>query len=92
VGFVAASLPFLPVIGRKLGSCAQWQAEQEQRQREQAQAQAAAIAANDDAQCRSYGAAPGLQSYIQCRTNLDNRRAQMRQMIAGQLIGHMLNQ
>ena len=64
---------------------AQWQAELELRQSQQAQAQAAAIAANDDAQCQSYGAAPGSQSYIQYRMNLDNQRAQMRQMIAGQL-------
>jgi hypothetical protein len=66
-----------------LGSCAQWQAEQELRQREQAQAEAATIAAHDNAQCQSYGAAPGSQSYVQCRMNLDNQRAQMRQMIAG---------
>ena len=47
--------------GLMLGSCAQWQAEQELRQSQQAQAQAqaAATAANDDAQCQSYGAAPG---------------------------------
>jgi inorganic triphosphatase YgiF len=76
-----------------LGSCAQWQAEQELRQSQQAQAQAqaAATAANDDAQCQSYGAAPGSQSYIQCRMNLDSQRAQMQQMIAGRLLGQMLN-
>jgi hypothetical protein len=51
-------------IGLMLGSCAQWQAEQELRQSQQAQAQAAATAANDDAQCQSYGAAPGSQSYL----------------------------
>lgn len=62
----------------------------EQRQQEQAQAQAAARNANDDAQCQSYGAAPGSPSYIQCRMNLDNQRASMRQMIAGQLVGHMM--
>ena len=44
-------------IGLMLGSCAQWQAEQELRQSQQAQA--AATAANEDAQCQSYGAAPG---------------------------------
>jgi hypothetical protein len=80
-------------IGLMLGSCAQWQAEQELRQREQAQSEAATIAAHDDAQCRSHGAGPGSQSYIQCRMNLDNRRAQMRQMIAGQFVDHIpLNQ
>jgi len=62
----------------------------EQQQREQAQAQAAAIAANDDAQCQSYGAAHGSPAYVQCRMNLDNQRASMRQMIAGQLVNNML--
>ena len=80
-------------IGLMLGSCAQWQAEQELRQRQQAQTEAATIAAHDDAQCRSHGAAPGSQSYIQCRMNVDNQRAQTRQMIAGQLVDHIpLNQ
>jgi len=74
-----------------LASCAQWQAEQELKQSQQAQAQAAAIAAYDDARCQSYGAAPGSQSYIQCRMNLDNQHAHMRQMIAGQLGGEMPN-
>jgi hypothetical protein len=46
-------------------------------QAQQAQAQAAANAASDDAQCRSYGAEPGSPSYIQCRMNLDNQRAQV---------------
>jgi len=76
-----------------LGSCAEWQAEQELRQRQQAQAEAATIAVHDDAQCRSHGAAPGSQSYVQCRMNVDNQRAQMRQMIAGQFVDHIpLNQ
>ena len=68
-----------------LAGCAEYQ----QRQQEEAQAQAAAIAANDDAQCRSYGAAPGSQAYIQCRMNFDNQRAQMRTALASQLIGRM---
>jgi len=63
----------------------------EQQQREQAQAQAAVQAANDDVQCQSYGAAPGSPMYIQCRMNIDNQRASMRQMIAGQLVGNMLH-
>lgn len=62
----------------------------EQERQAQAQAQAAAIEANDDAKCQSYGAAPGSQAYIQCRMNLDNQRAQMRQMIAGALVNNML--
>ena len=56
-----------------LSGCAAYQ----QRQLEQAQAQAAAQAANDDAQCRSYGAEPGSSVYVQCRMNLDNQRAQV---------------
>jgi hypothetical protein len=47
-------------------------------------------AANDDAQCQSYGAAPGSQAYIQCRMNIDNQRAQMRAAVAGALAGHMM--
>jgi outer membrane biogenesis lipoprotein LolB len=46
-------------------------------QRQQAQAQAAAIAANEDTQCRSYGAQPGSPAYIQCRMNFSNQRAQV---------------
>jgi PBP1b-binding outer membrane lipoprotein LpoB len=69
-----------------LAGCAQYEAQQQA----QAQAQAAAIEANDDAKCQSYGAAPGSQPYIQCRMNLDNQRAQMRQMIAGALVNNML--
>lgn len=49
-----------------------------------------AIAANDDAKCQSYGAVPGSQDYIQCRMNLDNQRAAMRQAVAGALVGNML--
>ena len=49
-----------------------------------------AVAANDDAQCQSYGAAPGSPSYVQCRMNIDNQRAQMRTAIASQLAGRML--
>jgi len=49
-----------------------------------------AVAANDDAQCQSYGAAPGSPSYVQCRMNIDNQRAQMRAAIASQLVGRMV--
>jgi hypothetical protein len=55
-----------------LSGCAQYQAEQ--------QAQAAQIqAANDDAQCRSYGVQPGSPPYVQCRMNLDNQHAAAQQ-------------
>jgi hypothetical protein len=50
------------------------------------QQQAAAQAASDDAQCRSYGAAPGSQAYIQCRMNIDNQRAQMRAAFIGAVL------
>lgn len=66
-----------------LSSCAEYEA---RRQQEQAQAQAA----QDNAQCSSYGAAPGSQAYIQCRMNLDNQRAQMRAALASQLMGRMM--
>jgi hypothetical protein len=59
-------------------------------QQQQAQAQTAAVAANDDAQCKSYGAVPGSQDYIQCRMNRDNQRAQMRAAVASQLVGQMM--
>jgi hypothetical protein len=60
-----------------LASCAQWQADREARERAEAQARADAMATHDDALCKSYGAAPGSQAYVQCRSNLDNQRAQM---------------
>lgn len=54
-----------------LAGCAEYEA------RQQAEAQAAYIAqeAQDDAQCRSYGAQPGSPSYVQCRMNISNQRA-----------------
>jgi hypothetical protein len=74
------------LIGVALSSCAEIQA----RQQQQAMAQAQAIAANDDGQCQSYGAAPGSPAYIQCRMNIDNQRAQMRTALASQLMGRMM--
>jgi hypothetical protein len=38
---------------------------------------------NDDAKCRSYGAEPGSQAYMQCRMNLDNNRAAIAQAAVG---------
>jgi hypothetical protein len=38
---------------------------------------ARAQAANDDAVCRSYGAAPGSQVYVQCRMNQSNQRKEL---------------
>lgn len=32
----------------------------------------------DDRQCRSYGAVPGSQPYMQCRMNLDTNRANIK--------------
>lgn len=37
---------------------------------------AAEQAANDDAQCQSYGAKPGTDAYIQCRVSLSEQHAQ----------------
>lgn len=74
------------ILAMMLAGCADYEA----RQQAQAQAQAQAQQANDDAQCQSYGAAPGSQSYIQCRMNLDNQRAQMRAAVAGALVNHMM--
>ncbi len=73
-----------------LGPCAPGTLGYRQGDEGELQAQATAIAANDDAQCQSYGAAPGSQSYIQCRMNLDNQRAQMRTAVASQLVGRMM--
>ena len=58
---------------------------------QQAQAQAAANAASDDAQCRSYGAEPGSPSYIQCRMNLDNQRAQVAASDRAAAVQYLLN-
>lgn len=57
-------------LGLSLSGCAEYQAYQAQ--------QAAQISAADDGQCRSYGAEPGSQAYIQCRMNIDNQRASAR--------------
>lgn len=56
-----------------LAGCAAMQ----ERENERLRAEAVAYEANADAQCRSYGAQPGTPVYIQCRMNMDNRRAQM---------------
>lgn len=71
-----------------LGGCAAY----EQQQREQAMAQAQAQSASDDAQCQSYGAAPGSPMYVQCRMQLDGQRTQAaeanRQMAIQYLLSH----
>jgi hypothetical protein len=38
------------------------------RQQAEAATQARQIAANDDARCQSYGAKPGSDAYVSCRT------------------------
>jgi hypothetical protein len=45
-------------------------------QQAQAAAEARAVAANEDSECRSYGAEPGSPAYVQCRMNFSNQRAQ----------------
>jgi hypothetical protein len=78
--YAALSLAIVSLAG-----CAEFEARRQQQQMAQAQA----VAANEDAQCRSYGAEPGSPAYIQCRMNFDNQRAQMRAALASQLIGRM---
>jgi len=34
--------------------------------------------AQDDRQCQSYGVAPGSPGYVQCRSNLDTNRANIK--------------
>jgi hypothetical protein len=63
-----------------------------EQQRAQAQAEAAAINAHDDAKCRSYGVGPDSPGYVQCRMNLDNQRAAMRQAIVSGVLQSQLQQ
>jgi len=62
-------------------------AESQAQEQAQAQANAQAQAAADDAKCQSYGAKRGDPAYIQCRTQLDAERAQMRSAVLGALVG-----
>ena len=73
-----------------LSGCAEYQARHQQEQAQAASARAQAIAAQEDAQCRSYGAAPGSPAYVQCRMNFDNQRAQARAAMASQLMGRLM--
>lgn len=45
------------------------------------------IAASDDAQCQSYGYAPGEYGYGQCRMQIDQGRQQRRAAIAAAYLG-----
>lgn len=47
-----------------------------------------AAQASDDATCRSYGAEPGSDSYVRCRTALATSRAQMNQAALMALIAN----
>ena len=81
------------LVGFADGSdCAPGTTAYNQAQARQQQAQAQSV--SDDAQCQSYGAAPGSPSYIQCRMNLDNQRAQERAQtraaVAGALAGRVM--
>jgi hypothetical protein len=40
------------------------------------------LAAQDDAKCQSYGAAPGTPAYANCRVQLDTTRTTARAIIA----------
>ena len=44
------------------------------------------VAAGDDAECRSYGAAPGTDAYFNCRMAKDRQRQQNRAALAAALI------
>ena len=70
-------LAAMTLIASGLSGCAEYYARQSQQYAAQAQAQ-------DDAQCRSYGTAPGSPAYVQCRMNLDNQRT----ALATALIAH----
>lgn len=54
-----------------LSGCAQFNADMARKQ----QAAVQRVAANDDATCRSYGAAQGSQAYIACRMQLQQQHA-----------------
>lgn len=57
-------------------------------------ASAAQMAQQDDATCRSYGATPGTDSYVQCRLIQQNRRDEDRRALAQgmQAAGQALSQ
>jgi hypothetical protein len=46
------------------------------------------LAALDDAKCRSYGATPGTDMYVQCRMALDQQRQQRASDLARGLLSH----
>jgi hypothetical protein len=72
----------VPFLALALAGCAEIQARQQQQAYEQQQA----VASNDDAQCQSYGAAPGSPQYIQCRMQIDGQRTQARNAATLQLL------
>jgi len=74
------------LVGFMLAGCAQHHAQQQADATARAQAQAA----RDDAQCQSYGVAPGSPDYVQCRMNLDNQRAAAFQQRQGIIGGYLL--
>lgn len=65
-------------------------AEYEARQQAERQQQAFAIAASDDAQCRAYGAQPGTPTYVQCRMNISNQRANVDANDRAIILQHMM--
>lgn len=60
------------VLAFALCGCAEWKA----RQQAQRDALVARWNAEDDAKCKSYGAVPGSDAYVHCRTQLDASRSQ----------------
>jgi hypothetical protein len=68
----------IPICFLSLGGCAEWH----ERIVAAQQAKAQAIADADDATCRGYGAQPGSDSYVMCRSNIANQRATAAQIDA----------
>lgn len=72
----------LPVIGCTTVDPAQVAARQEQQRQaaiawqREGQAMRAQIDAQQDSKCRSWGAVPGSDAYVRCRTDLERQRLQ----------------
>jgi hypothetical protein len=69
-------------VAAALSGCAEYEAHHQQELAAQAQAEET----QDDATCRSNGAASGSQDYLQCRMRIDDGRRQQRARVAAQLL------
>jgi hypothetical protein len=70
------------VVAGTLSGCAEYEARHQQELAAQAQAEES----QDDATCRSNGATPGSQEYLQCRMRIDDGRRQQRARVAAELL------